>query len=139
MSNHRVRPWLLVPLPGETAAQTNKRRDEAYFAWQLIDNDEWLRRMNRDIDFKGKRVLDVGCGHGALSMLMAQLGASKVVGVDLDEGRVDFANRNVAANFSEFRNVLNFEAVEPDGTVIDRFTVTQPLPVKVRQREGALN
>ena len=112
MCTHCVRPWLLVPLPGETAAQTSKRRDEAYFAWQLTDNGEWLRRISRDIDFKGKRVLDVGCGHGALSVLMAQLGASKVVGVDLDKGRVDFANRNVAANFSEFMNVLSFEPID---------------------------
>lgn len=112
MCTHRVRPWLLAPRPGETAAQTSKRRDEAYFTWQLTDNDEWLRRMGRDINFKGKRVLDVGCGHGALSVLTAQRGASNVVGVDLDEGRIDFANRNVAANFSEFMNVLSFESTE---------------------------
>lgn len=110
MAAHRVRPWRLAPLPGETAAQTSERRDKAYFAWQLSDNDEWLRRMGRDIDFKGKRVLDLGSGHGALSVLTAQRGAAKVVGVDLNEGRVDFANRNVAANFPEFVKVVSFEA-----------------------------
>jgi len=36
-------------------------------------------------------------------------------------------------------NVLNFEAVEPDGTVIDRFTVTHPLPNNVRQRWFSLD
>ena len=47
MLTRRVRPWLMPPVPGETPAQTSARRDEAYFAEQLSDNDEWLRRMAR--------------------------------------------------------------------------------------------
>jgi SAM-dependent methyltransferase len=112
MLTRRIRPWLIPPVPGETPAQTSARRDEAYFAEQLSDNDEWLRRMGRGLDVKGKRVLDLGCGHGALSVLMAKLGAVKVVGVDLDEGRIDFARRNGAARYPEFANVLSFEAID---------------------------
>jgi ribosomal protein L11 methyltransferase len=36
------------------------------------------------IDFKNKNVLDMGCGTGVLGILASKLGASKVVGVDID-------------------------------------------------------
>jgi SAM-dependent methyltransferase len=112
MMKRSVRPWRIPALPGETADQTNRRRDDAYFAEQIVDNEEWLRRMGRDFNFKGKRVLDLGCGHGALSVLAAKLGASQVVGIDLDVGRVDYANHNVRARLPEFANVVRFEAVD---------------------------
>jgi SAM-dependent methyltransferase len=112
MFARRIRPWLMPPLPGETPVQTIERRDEAYFAEQLIENEEWLRRMGGTIDVKGKRVLDLGCGHGALCVLMAKAGASAVVGVDLDEGRVDFASRTIPRRFPEFAKIISFKAID---------------------------
>jgi ribosomal protein L11 methyltransferase len=45
-----------------------------------------------------KRVLDVGCGSGILSIVAAKLGASKVVGIDIDPVAVKVAIENVESN-----------------------------------------
>src|SRR4051794_25816295 len=42
----------------------------------------------------GKRVLDLGCGSGDLTVLLAMAGA-RVTGVDLSPGMVDVARRRV--------------------------------------------
>lgn len=41
--------------------------------------------LNNPELFKGKVVLDVGCGTGILSMFAAQSGAAKVIGIDMSE------------------------------------------------------
>lgn len=47
--------------------------------------------------FKGKTVLDIGCGTGILSIFAAQAGAAKVIGIDCS-GMADFATKIVAEN-----------------------------------------
>jgi len=47
--------------------------------------------------FKGKVVLDVGCGTGVLSMFAAKAGAAKVIGVECSS-IVDYARKIVKAN-----------------------------------------
>merc|ERR1719157_195879 len=47
--------------------------------------------------FKGKVVLDVGCGTGILSMFAAKAGAKMVIGVDMS-GIVESAKKIVEAN-----------------------------------------
>ena len=47
--------------------------------------------------FKGKVVLDVGCGTGILSMFCARAGAAKVIAVD-NSDIIDFARENVYKN-----------------------------------------
>ena len=51
------------------------------------------RRLSylRQIDFGDKRVLDVGCNSGQYALFAKQRGAREVVGVDLDEGRLEQA------------------------------------------------
>lgn len=50
--------------------------------------------------FKGKVVLDVGCGTGILSMFAAKAGASKVIGIECSS-IVEHAQKIVAANHLE--------------------------------------
>merc|ERR1712212_60824 len=47
--------------------------------------------------FKGKVVLDVGCGTGILSMFAAKAGASKVIGIEMSN-IVEHAKRIVETN-----------------------------------------
>ena len=51
-----------------------------------------------NIDLKGKRVLDCGCGTGILGIAASKLGASEVVGYDIDEWSSENAIHNAELN-----------------------------------------
>ena len=46
--------------------------------------------------FRGKRVMDVGCGMGRNHYWYLQAGAASVLGVDMDDGSLEAARRNLA-------------------------------------------
>ena len=50
------------------------------------------------LDHKGKRVLDVGCGTGALAIMAHKRGASSVAAVDIDEWCIENSMENFALN-----------------------------------------
>ena len=50
------------------------------------------------MDFKGQRVLDMGCGTGVLGIAMAKRSASHVVAIDIDDLSVANAVENFALN-----------------------------------------
>lgn len=59
----------------------------------------WLVCKNMlDFDFKNKFVFDMGCGTGVLAILAKKLGASKVVGNDIDDWSVENAIENCNNN-----------------------------------------
>jgi ribosomal protein L11 methyltransferase len=56
------------------------------------------------MDHEGKRVLDMGCGTGALAIMAAQKGATDILAVDIDEWCVENTTENIALNnFPEIR------------------------------------
>ncbi len=60
-----------------------------------------------------RRVLDVGCGSGILAIGAALLGASPVVGIEIDPDAVEVAKENVAKNgLSESVEVLEGDLTE---------------------------
>ena len=60
-----------------------------------------------NIDFKNKRVLDMGCGTGILAILAKQLGAGDTLGIDIDEWSVENAKENCTSNhFPEIELLL---------------------------------
>jgi ribosomal protein L11 methyltransferase len=52
----------------------------------------------KEIDFKGKAVLDFGTGTGILAILAAMLGAHEVLAIDNDDWSVENAVENVQGN-----------------------------------------
>ena len=69
---------------------------------------------------RGDVMLDVGCGSGILSIIGAKLGASCVVGTDIDGNAVETAKENLSING------INVHASAADG-VIDRAEGTAEL------------
>lgn len=65
------------------------------------------------MDLKGKRVLDCGCGTGILGIVASKLGARSVVGYDIDEWSVENARHNAALN-----EVENMEVLEGNHNVL---------------------
>lgn len=52
----------------------------------------------KEIEIHGKRVLDVGCGTGILSIAAAKMGAEKVVGFDISQQAVEISDANASLN-----------------------------------------
>ena len=66
-----------------------------------------------NIDLKGKRVLDGGCGTGILGIAASKLGASEVVGYDIDE----WSSENAIHN-AELNSVGNMKVMLGDASVL---------------------
>jgi SAM-dependent methyltransferase len=65
--------------------------------WYL-DHETWIRpAFDRLGDVSGRRVLDLGCGHGMAAVVLARRGA-RVTALDLSRGYLDEACRRAGAN-----------------------------------------
>ena len=65
-------------------------------------------------NFSGKKVLDMGCGTGILSIMAVQAGAQSVTGIDIDEWAYNNAMENIATN-----NMNNIRVLIGDATLLD--------------------
>lgn len=119
----------------------------SYFRYQLEhSNLEFFRRLGYK-DFKGKTVLEVGCGHGALSISMARLGAKSVLGVDIDKPHIEEAKKTLEEQYPEHASIVRFECADirsitgPFDMVVskDAFEHIQDLPQMMREIAKRLN
>ncbi|NBT44751.1 MAG: hypothetical protein EBT06_07485 [Gammaproteobacteria bacterium] len=55
------------------------------------ENEKFWSRLDGRPDVHIKKLLDIGCSHGSLSVDAAIRGAKRVVGIDTDPERIDFA------------------------------------------------
>ena len=74
-----------------------------------------LKLMEKHVK-RGDRVLDVGTGSGILAIAAAKLGASDILGIDIDQDAVRVANENIANNITPTSNDANIRAVVGDLT-----------------------
>lgn len=72
-----------------------------------------VAQLMLDIDFKGKRVLDMGTGTGVLAILAQKMGAEKIVAIDNDEWAYTNAIENLERN-----EVINAEVILGDAADI---------------------
>jgi len=83
-------------------------------------------------DIVGKRVLDLGCGTGRLGLGAAFLGASSVVGVDIDKAAVKIALEN--SYNTGFNDIVAWVAGGVEVVSGDFDTIVQNPPFGVQKR-----
>lgn len=96
----------------EVGRVTLSREDLDYFDRGELENPKFWSRLGGKPELGGTRVLDVGCGHGSLCIDIASSAAEKVVGLDLNETLIDFANENLRQNYPEFIDKVEFRCMD---------------------------
>lgn len=66
-----------------------------------------------EIDFRGKKVLDMGCGTGILAILAGQLGADTITAIDIDQWAYEAVVENSSLN-----QVPQIHAVRGDANLL---------------------
>ena len=88
---------------------TLQQADIDYFNLGQAENPRyWGRFGGGKPDFNGAVVVDFGCGHGSLCVDIAQSGAKRVLGLDLNARLIDFANENLKRNYPQFADTIEF-------------------------------
>jgi len=70
---------------------------------------KFFGRYEVDVDLANKSVLDIGCGYGGAAIYMAQRGASRVVGIDIDGRRPDIAKSIVTLDYPHLMRIVEFK------------------------------
>ena len=96
----------------DTPTTALEPRDVAYFQRGARENPRFWSRLGGQPDLAGKKVLDLGCGHGSLCIDMAKAGAARVVGVDLNERLIRFAQQNLHQNYPELADCVEFHCID---------------------------
>lgn len=80
-----------------------------------------VMEMMLKMDFKGKRIIDMGCGTGILAVLAMKLGAEHAIAIDNDANAVENSKDNVLKNACENIEVFEGEAESLKGLKCEIF------------------
>jgi SAM-dependent methyltransferase len=86
--------------------------DHRSFQRRLAASAAFFSRFDGHVDFRGKRVLDVGSGRGNTCFHMALNGAASVTGVDINERRIEFAKSRLKDEYPQFIGIVNFLLID---------------------------
>lgn len=79
-------------------AERFRTKDLRFSDEEYLDHESWIRpAFARLGEVRGRKVLDLGCGHAMASVVLARLGA-KVIATDLSSGYLGEAARRALAN-----------------------------------------
>ncbi len=99
-------------------------QDQQYFKNEIKRTNYFWSRFNHYPDFKGKTILDFGCGHGALTLDAAKFKPKKIIGIDLEKNYIDFANENLDKNYQEYKDIVEFKLMDiNEWKEIDKFDI----------------
>lgn len=87
-----------------------------------------LRWIARELK-GGETLLDYGCGSGILAIAAARLGASKVIGVDIDPQAISTARENASTNGVAIEFALPDAAPETTSEIVVANILANPLVV----------
>lgn len=89
-----VRLWrrqLSAPTRAEAGASSSGSFED-YARWQL-SSSRHLLSLFPSFDVRGRSVLEIGCGTGGRALYLAEAGASRVVGIDINAGEIELARQ----------------------------------------------
>ncbi|RMF77410.1 MAG: class I SAM-dependent methyltransferase [Chloroflexi bacterium] len=86
--------------------------DLTYYAAVAEELPGFWQRFGGKPDFRDKKVLDLGCGHGVLVNSIALDGAHRVVGLDLNQALIDFATQYQQEQYPQLNNVVEFRNMD---------------------------
>lgn len=84
------------------------------FKDDLSTLDKWIKsRFNlTSTDLRNKEVLEIGCGKGGFCVYAALAGASRVVGLDLDEKLIAPSRQNIHQYYPELESNIELKSLE---------------------------
>ena len=60
-----------------------------------------VRALQKALDWRGKRVLEMGCGDGRLTLQLAALGPRSIEALDPDAQRIRLARKNLPQRYKK--------------------------------------
>lgn len=87
-------------------------KEVSYFDRTQGESDRYWQRFSKIPDMQHRRVIEIGCGHGALCIDAARRGADYVVGIDLEAKRIEFARENLQQNYPELVGRIEFICID---------------------------
>lgn len=85
--------------------------EEQSFDAGFASTQRFFERFDEQVSFADKRVLDVGCGYGTTCIYMALHGAREVLGIDISERAIQFAQEKLRSSYGELESKVAFQVM----------------------------